>query len=444
VTQRPPSEGADDGPLSFDAIVLGCGISGLVAASVLTEQPNLRVLAIDEYPHIGGNHIDRTIGNFTFDVGSFLFQDDSPLLAYLPELLPRYVVVQPSWARLNPQGVVTRYPISIRDDLITAGPAEWLRMLGSVAVARLFRRDLRNARDFAQYWIGARVLRRTGLEGYLERFYGVPADRIDIRFAESRMLWIKEHGSILPLLRLLGRRLRARPQPPPNQQLARPREGFGHLYSKSKERLEERGVTFQLGAGLRSLTKTDTRFALRTDAGTFVTDRVVSTVPIDRALELCGIPDEEKLQSVTLISLFFSFRGERNFKEAILYNFSDRGAWKRLTVYSDFYGRAEGREFFTVEVNADHVDGSASRAEQDFCQHVRENGLFDGDLRLEGTYRLANAYPIYTDGADERAARAIEKLRVLGVQSFGRQGAFRYQPTARVSALEAAGALSNH
>src|SRR6516162_4392458 len=63
----------------FDAIVLGAGISGLVATSILLEQGCEQVLVVDEYDHVGGNHIDRTIGDYTFDVGSFIFQDDSPL-----------------------------------------------------------------------------------------------------------------------------------------------------------------------------------------------------------------------------------------------------------------------------------------------------------------------------------------------------------------------------
>src|ERR1700682_4075212 len=58
-------------------------------------------------------------------------------------------------------------------------------------------------------------------------------------------------------------------------------------------------------------------------------------------------------------SLFYSFSGERGFKESVLYNVSHAGAWKRLTVYSDFYGRVGGREFFAVEVNADHVSSGA-------------------------------------------------------------------------------------
>jgi hypothetical protein len=53
-----------------------------------------------------------------------------------------------------------------------------------------------------------------------------------------------------------------------------------------------------------------------------------------------------------------------------------------------------------------------------------------------------NAYPVYTDKLDEQAADAIAALRTLGIESFGRQGGFDYQPTARDTTLKAEAALS--
>jgi protoporphyrinogen oxidase len=433
---------ADDssGAETFAVMVLGAGISGLVSASVLLKQGYQDVIVVDEYDHIGGNHIDCSIGEYTFDIGSFIFQDDSPLLAHLPELLPLYSPINPSWGRLNPQGVVTKYPISIKDDLIAAGPIEWLRILSSVLFARIFRRRLQNARDFAQFWIGARLLHRSGLGHYMERFYGLPAEKIDIRFAEKRMLWIKEHASFRRYLSF-PRWLKPPVKSVPNQQLARPREGFAHLYQGAAQRLERCGVTFLLGTKMHSLKKKDGLFFLYAGERRVAASRVVSTIPLERVQDLCGILSEEKLQTVTLISLFFSFSGDRGFEHSVLYNFSHTGAWKRLTVYSDFYGPSGGREFFAVEVNADHVAGSVETAAKDFRRHTSENGLLTGDLRLEGSHTVSNAYPIYTDKADERAANAIAGLRSFGVESLGRQGGFDYQPTARDTTLKAEAAL---
>jgi hypothetical protein len=421
------------------AIVLGAGVTGLVSASVLLRQGVGRVCVIDAYPRIGGNHLDVAKGPFTFDVGSFIFQDDSPLLNHFPSLLERYVPISPSWGRLNPQGMVTAYPISVRDDVLAAGPLGMARIALSVVRARLGGRGGSSARDFARYWIGDHLLRRSGLEAYMRRFYGIPPEQIDIRLAEKRMLWISEHASLRNQIRRL---LRPAAPGPANRQMARPREGFAALYEPLRAELEARGATFRLGTAPDRLVREDGVFRLVVGGETIVADRVISTVPLPVAARLCGLGDDTGLEAIHLISLFFSFAGDRGFSPSILYNFSPEGAWKRLTVYSDFYGPAEGRAYFAVEVIGGQVGDSAAAAEADFRDHVRRNGLFRGDLRLEGHYSLDHAYPIYSGNAGERAAAIVAALKALGVESFGRQGGFDYQPTARVSTHVAEAALA--
>ena len=425
-----------------DAIVLGAGISGLVSASILSRTGARRILVIDEYDHIGGNHIERSVGPYTFDIGSLIFQDDAPLLRHFPELLPYYVPISLGFARLTPQGRISKYPISVRDDLIGAGPLEWARIGGSVFVSRLFRRAQRNANEYAQYWIGRRFLHRSGLYGYMERLFGRRPEEIDVDFAKARMFWIRQRAELRDYVR---RWLKPQPwEAIKNQQLARPVEGFDWLYRKAAAGLEARGVAFKLGARLQGLSKAGQVFRLETADGAYSAPRVISTIPLNHAQRLCGFEAREALPTVTLISLFFSFSGDRGFAEPVLYNFSNTGAWKRLTVYSDFYGVRDGRMFFTAEVNADHVDGSVAQAEADFRGHVAANGLFKGDLRLEGRHVLDQAYPIYAPGASDRAKADIGMLREFGVESLGRQGRFDYQPTARVSTVDAEAKLGFH
>lgn len=419
-------------------VVLGAGISGLTSTSVLLREGCSSVLVIDEYPAPGGNHIDCGIGEYTFDIGSYVFQDDSPLLDHFPDLLPLYVPITPTWGRLTPDRVVTRYPISVKDDVLLPGPIEWLRILWSIAVARIFCRSIRNAKDFATYWIGSRLLRRSGLEYFLDRFYGVPAEQVDVAFAEKRMLWIKEHATLRNFVhRLITRSMKS----PANRQLARPKQGFEVLYRRATARLERNGATFVLGAELRRVECQIGKFVVELGDRKVTGKRLVSTIPLDRIQNLCGLSNERPLRTVTMITLFYSFSGERGFTDSILYNFSKDGLWKRLTVQSDFYGKSKDREFFSVEVNSGPIDGDANEADRDFRKHAGENGLFSGDLRFEGSHTLANAYPVYTHDAALRAKAAIAALRRLGVESIGRQGAFDYQPTARDSTLKAEIAL---
>lgn len=423
----------------FDVIVLGAGISGLVAASIFSAQGN-RVVVVDEYDHVGGNHMDWSSDEgYTFDVGSLIFQDDSPLLRHFPELLEHYVPIKPTWGRLNPQGKITVYPISIRDDILGAGPIGVIRIFASVLYARIFCRQMANARDFARYWIGAYLLHRSGLGTYMRRFYGISAEEIDLDLARKRMLWIAEYASLINLMRRLVKRKRA--TGPKNRQMARPKEGFGALYAAAVSRLESCGVVFKLSAEMRQLHKSEDGYELLLNDESLAGGRVVSTVPINVAERMCGNGQASALKTITLITLYFSFAGERGFPQSIIYNFSHDGSWKRLTVYSDFYGRVAEREYFAVEVIAGAVV-TVEEAEADFRFHVCANGLFSGDLKLEGSHILSNAYPIYSKGAAQNAAQAIARLKSFGIESIGRQGGFNYQPTARVSTIDVETAIA--
>ncbi|WP_062202570.1 FAD-dependent oxidoreductase [Demequina salsinemoris] len=430
----------------YDGIVLGAGISGLVSASVLLEKGARTVLVIDEYERVGGNHLDFSIDGYTFDVGSLIFQDDSPLVHRFPELLPRYVPVEPTWSRLNPQGKVTDYPFSMKDDLVAAGPAAWASMAASLVASRFRYRNQRNARDFTRFWVGTKAAERTGLEHYIERFCGLPSEVIDLDFARARMMWIADNARVWPRVTRAARGLRKRlarrgpeveaPTQRRTQQLVRPREGFDALYRPLVERLESEGVEFLLSTPSTAIERADESLVVRTSAGDFSSPMLVSTVPTHRALALVGV-DSEPLPTVTIISLLCSFAGRRGFDTSILYNFSHDGSWKRLTMHSDFYGPVREREYFCVEVVGSGSVRTVAEAEKSFREHTQANGLFHGDLRIEGGHVLENVYPVFTGGSAARAADQVALLHDHGVTSLGKQGGFDYQPTARVSTRNA-------
>jgi protoporphyrinogen oxidase len=425
-------------PKKYEAIVLGAGISGLVTAILLIRQGYKSIIIADTYESIGGNHIDIKIGEYTFDVGTFIFQDDSPLLRHFPDIVSLYTTISPTVSRVTPRGSIHAYPISPGAEILAAGPVEWLRIAISLVLGRTTRRSRRNAADFLHFWIGRRLAAISGVENYVRRFYGVPADLIDINFAEKRMGWIADAASLKKrLARLMGYK------DPWNttQSFVRPREGFAHLYKAAGDRIAQGGGVIRLGQHLLGIRRIDDHFMLSTSDGEIEADEIVSTIPLHQTLALCGLPNLYPLPTLTLVTLFFSFEGERGFDTYILYNFSDSGAWKRLTMFSDAYGRIGGREYFGVEINHDGGAPAASSeaaAKQDaeaFMADIRDKGLFKGDLKLEGHHILNNAYPVYVHGAAEHAAQAIAALKAFGIRSIGRQGGFDYLPTARQTTL---------
>lgn len=426
------------GEEEYDAIVLGAGISGLVSASVLAANGAKKILVLDEYDHVGGNHIDRRFGDYTFDIGCFVFHDTSPLLTYFPELLDRYTEFSPKVMRLNPIGEVTKYPISLKDDVFGRGWIHALRIFSSALYDRLFIFSVESAGTLVRKRIGTKLFHETGLASYMRRFSGIDAEQIDVEFAQKRMRWVTDRTSVLDGLKFLLRKIWRRAEVPSGEkQLVRPKEGFSHLYKAVANKLENLGVTLELGQKLETIDITNRGFGVVTKGGKKTSDVLVATIPIQKTAKLCGIDDYKKFRSNCLITLFFSFRGSRNFHSTILYNFSHEGTWKRLTVYSDMYGEAAGREYFAVEIVGDLSGAEPQAVASEFESHARKFGLFDGDLKLEGSNTLENAYPLYTKGSIRDAEELSRKLRNIGILSHGRQGAFNYQPTAKVSVTEA-------
>jgi protoporphyrinogen oxidase len=430
-----------------DCVVLGAGISGLVSASILATQAGGKgnILVIDEFAHLGGNHISVDLGEYTFDIGSFFFADRSPLMRHFPDLLSlneNQTRGTYSIARITPSGATGRYPFDFQLDFRNRGPWAVLRILMSLVKSRLLKDQSRSAAHYAEYWMGGRFFVESGLRDYMARFYGVDPELIEGEFAKKRMNWIETNTNV----RSLWRRFRNKDQPAQGtspKQLVRPRAGFGVLYGKARETLEAKGVNFRLGAALKSIQgNRDEGFTLVFESGERLsTKRLIATIPLTRTLNLCGRPAPAKIKATALMTLFISFSGSRGFKQNVLYNFSQNGRWKRLTMHSDFYGEVEGRSYFSLECVLQSAADSADAFFEDFVKTVHQSQLFIGDLKLEGHRLTESAYPVYTMGATKAATAAIKELADLGIESFGRQGGFDYQPIAAVSTKTAEKAL---
>lgn len=438
---------------SWDAIVLGAGASGLVAASVLslrgsgTSPAAPSILILDDYPELGGNHTSVDIGPYTFDIGSFIFSDASRFLARFPGMIPLLANQERgtfSSARITPALRLARYPFDIEEDFLRPGPLVAVRTLASALHGRLFCDQDRNAEDFCRHWVGGRFYLQSGLKDYMERLYGEDPALIESAFAHKRLGWVKRNARAKAIIRPLASRIRPRAGAGTERLLVRPQGGFQAMYRVAEEDLKARGVEFRLGAGLERIEgAAHCGFVVRLKDGTRLRSRqLISTIPLSHSLPLFGFDAPQGLHTASLLSLFVSFAGARGFDANALYNFSHEGRWKRLTMHSDFYGPRNGREYCSVEITQRQEEAEPAASLAEFRSLTERTGIFKGDLRLEGFRLTQHAYPVYLQGATEAAEAATGQLREIGVLSFGRQGGFDYQPTASVSAGMAARQLA--
>lgn len=385
-----------------------------------------RVILIEPYDRLGGNQRSNNIGPYTFDIGSFVFFSGSPFFRRFPgaeaTCQPAHIVVD----RITPQRRISRYPFSVADDLFWRGPIEVALTGLSLAWGRLTSRSPKSAGSFARYYLGRRLFVESGLEAYIERLCGIPADAVEHQFAEKRMNWIARALSFESLAGMLRRKRDTGPAP---AVLVRPRGGFEHMFAAVAAQLEAKGVDIRLGASVEKIERVDGGFNLTTTNGVVRAGRVISSLPLTVTAQACGLAAPDIIRSLPLLSLYVAYDGELGFPSQVLYNFTPTGSWKRLTVHSRIYGQAEGREYLSVEAPLAHgpVDAEAEFAA--FLSFMREHHLLTGHAMLVGHERTDFAYPTYAHGSMAASEALIEELEAMGVEMLGRQGRFDYIPT---------------
>jgi protoporphyrinogen oxidase len=416
-----------------DVIVLGAGVAGLTATHTLLQETG-DILCLETFDHVGGNHRSRNIGEYSFDIGSIVLDANAPLFSYFVGLRDLCVPFNMAIQRVAPRGRVRAYPFEIREAF---GGNFFAAMANasSLLAGRLSRRAPKNVEDYCIHVIGRRLYEELGLKIYVERFHGLPADAIDVRFAEQRMQFVAKGARpdqiAAAIVRASRNWLAGRSEERASfAALVRPRAGFEALYGAVRDHLVQRGARFIFSVAPRTIRKCNGRFEIDTDRGVFSARRVVSTLPVNTILPLIGARTEDALLSSNLLTLFVSFSGARGFAAPILYNFDSAGYWKRLTMHSDAYGRVNAREYFSLEFPFTATGPpKCEDAFRHFRDHVQRSGIFAGDLALEGSELTRNAYPVYTLGSDEVLRRAMRTIEDFGIGTIGRQGRFDYLPT---------------
>ena len=421
--------------------VLGGGISGLMVARELADRPGTEIDLYERDSRLGGLLRSVRADGLEFDIGAFAFGHGHELLRSFPFLAGRMVPIHPRGMSVTPAGTLDGYPLTPRGFLRDHGVAR-----AAVAGAGLLWGKVRHRRRdsvpaYARYYMGGPLYRWSGLPHYIERLYGIPDHQVALQLTEQTLVRIRDYTP----LRLLRDRVRAWTgrAGPPRTMLVRPAEGFGAVWAAVGEDLAGRGVCIRLDAEVQRVERGPGGFALRVDGGSRPYDAVVSTIPIPVMLRLLGETPAMKFENAAMLSLFY--RGGVRPDAAFLYNFSRRGRWKRITVFSRFYGPADGADWFTVEVTAPDTSPAAlAELRADFEAHARDAGLTEGVPALVGQHVTERAYPVFRVGDPERVQAERRRLEAHGIGLSGRQGRFEYLSSAAAAdgARRLAGALA--
>lgn len=420
----------------YDAVILGCGVSGLILARTLTDQ-GYKVLCVDEYDHAGGNHITDIVDGMEFDIGSIYFHEMDRQFQYFPELRDACIENPIKLLKVGRNGKLTPYPFSIKHDVLDRGPVFMARSVASWAADRVRVLRIRSASDRIRRKLGLFFLTESGLYTYMYRLLGLTPEETSISLVQKRMTWVVNYSPTRILLgRLLAPFTRKQPEEPVNRTIFRPPGGFSAYYGIAVNRLREDGAEIVTGERLKTVTRSENRqFQLQSRSGTrYRGRRLITTLPIWRICDLTGHA-RPALSGITLQTLRVAYRGTCRADADILFNFHSCGPWKRITFMSNIYGKVDGWSYMSVE--CPFAGGSVPSGREvfgEFESHVRSLGIFDGEMRYMGCRELREAYPRLAIGYEDEQQRILDDLEALGIESAGRQGLFDYIPHSTIAA----------
>ena len=400
----------------------------MTVARSLSARPGVTVEIFEKSDRLGGLLESVEANGLQFDIGTFLFFRSHALVQSFPFLLAQLVPIQYAAQSITPSGTFDRYPFSVRQFLTDSGPQVCARAAASLFYCKLRYRRYSTLPEYAWYHMGKIVYERSGLRNYIKRLHDLPDSEIDLEFAKHRLKTIGDQA-----LRKLASRHAARAFrrfTGPRSSVADPilvrcESGYRAIFDRIRDELQALGVRISTGVRLTSIRQVGRQFHLKGNGIDAVYDRVVSTAPIPATLRLIGLNPNAEVTTRSLLSLFYRGRirgGANNY-----FNFTHEGAWKRVTVFSDFYGRRDGDDYFTVEITVAAADDAATeRLQAEFERHALSLGLLEGLPRLVGCRLTPNAYPIYRAGQMHEIEAEKQRIRDFGVEIVGRQGNFDY------------------
>jgi len=431
---RPPSSAPTTA--TRRVAVLGGGIAGVTAAATLAGSGAYEVDLIEAAPRLGGLHRSIEAAGLHFDIGAFFYTAGHPMFEVFPILRRLCPATTVRHLSVTPAGTLDRYPLTLRGYLRDHGLAHAVAAFADLARCKWTCRRRATLPEHLSYYLGRTLYVDSGLKTYIERLFALPDHEVGLEFARYRLAKVERVCSLRGVARRLLLRRDGRAEVLGPHGYARPAGGFGVMYGAIGDELRQRGVRVRTGARIEQARRVGGAHELWVDGAGERYDEVISTIPIPVLARLAGMEPPRAVETRSLFSLFYRHAGPLRHDATYLYNFTPRGRWKRITTFSELYGRSGGHAWFTVEGTLDAGDRGVSldACRRDFDETSAAFGLFDGSPEYLDGLVSDHAYPVYRPHNLPSIQAARAALAGRGFELVGRQGAFEYLGSATIAA----------
>ncbi len=407
---------------TYSTIVLGAGPVGLATAKKLSSE-NLPI-AILEKKVTGGLLKSVNVEGKIYDIGNFIFTNDDLLLKNYPLSTKNYVSVKSkTYIRMEGDNFVDWPP---HPKKIVNTPVELIKLYVSLLISKVKRNKNSDLRSYCEYFCGTHFFKNCGLEVYIENLFGSKVEDLEFELVKTRIKFIESFGIRKYLSKKIKSKIFKRSDTSLIKHFVRPYDGFDVLFSEIKKEAESSKIEIYEYQNIKNIAKVKENWKIELEDKPFFCEKLISTIPIQDLCVLLKLPIKNKINSSMLLSTFFCGPIPRKFH--VLYNFTRKGCWKRITNFGFTYAPNEEFTWITAETVIHSLNGLQNSIEQ-ICEDVKS--LFP-NLKFMDYEITDDAYPTYEKGSLESLNKAIKEIEDKGIILGGRQGRYDY-----VSATEA-------
>ncbi len=421
-------------------LVIGGGPAGVSAAAFALKNEFKDVTILEHENRLGGLHKDVEINGVHYDIGAFFFYNEHCLISLFPELRKILVPVDGSkQLSLTAKFNTDIYPVTLTKYFKENPTVETMYDLAKLFFHRVTRspRKCKNTDELLSYYMGF-FYKKSGLKHYVKRLYNMDPSDVGLEFSSKRMSNVIERVKIKSILKsFVGMRWKnlVRFQIKSGA-LARPEEGFSRMYDTIEYVLNQQNCKIFYNEGVTQINPGKKEVTTITGK-TFSYDYLISSMPLSLFTKMIGVPFKNKLDYRALCSLFYESPHQPVNDCYVLYNFTERGQWKRITFHSAYYNQTntgvdQQKHYFVVEsmpVCAALDKSTADQLDKDFKASFNDTQwepLFE-KATLTGYHLTPHAYPILQKDFDRNEVTQLkEKLKSDGIYLTGRQGEFDY------------------
>ncbi len=419
-------------------LILGGGVAGSVAASYAVKRGINQVLVLEREETLGGLHQDVVFDDLHFDIGAFFFWPYHKILATFPGLKEYMVLIQETnFLSLSEKGNLDFYPPTAKGYIRDWGIGSFVTDAAGLVTSRIkhqvFPTKFQSVDDEMKYFMG-RFYEKMGLRKYIARLYGIEPSEISTEFSTKRLQFLKERLSNKQILQKLSmlKLSDLNRYATVETSYARPVDGFSRMYGYIEQELRNQNVDLQFNAKIDKILLSEKQVVMH-DGTVHSYDALLSSIPLSVFCKLSNTPLSLTLKFKPLYSLFYEVASEPIPGCHVLFNFSQRGFWKRITFHSSYYGSSNGKSYFVLESMPEDSQVGDSNTVASLDQDFRNSfdhtdfSIHIQSAKLLGSKIIPNAYPIYTKDFDPSVIDSLKQQLVSdSAYIVGRQGEFDY------------------